>query len=250
MPCRLCLRDKPLRRSHILPEFVYSRLYNRNHRFQELATDEGRGLVFRQQGLREFLLCDDCEVQFSKYETYVSPFLMRPGGLKISSKTHPVLNKVEYAKFKLFQLSILWRAHVATHPIFRRVNLGAKHSEKLRLMLHHETAGEPYEYGCMMIAADFGDTPMADFISPAIRYRDAGHNHYALIFAGFTWLFAVSSHTRTHWQNEFFLKRNGSLVIYPYNFSESRGFRDFALGLYNANKTTIEKFRNISGDLV
>jgi hypothetical protein len=241
MQCRLCLRDKPLRRSHILPEFVYSRLYNRDHRFQELATDEGRGLVLRQKGLRESILCDDCEAQLSKYETYVSPFLVRPGGLKISSKSNPILNQVEYSKFKLFQLSILWRAHIAAHPLFGVVNIGSKHSEKLRSMLEQENPGEPYEYCCMMTEANFGDDRMGDFISPAIRYRDAGHNHYALIFGGFTWLFAVSSHTRTHWQSKLCVQRNGRLVVYPYNLAESHGFREFALGLYKANKATIER---------
>ncbi len=60
--CRLCGKTRKLRRSHILPEFLYRPLYDGKHRYfvVSAATDSNFSL---QSGLTERLLCGDCEQQ-------------------------------------------------------------------------------------------------------------------------------------------------------------------------------------------
>jgi hypothetical protein len=75
--CKLCLCEKELRHSHILPEFMYQNLYDHApKRFYTLNVDldnSGKSKKrIEQKGLREYLLCGDCEVQLSKCENYAA----------------------------------------------------------------------------------------------------------------------------------------------------------------------------------
>lgn len=241
--CKLCHASGRLRRSHILSEFVYKALYDDHHRFFDLGAAGGKGVTFQQKGLREPLLCELCETKLSTYETYVAPLLKRPEGLAISSHNTRAVNYVDYTKVKCFQLSILWRAHVSTHPLFGRINVGTKHAERLRTMLLAGEPGEPNEYGCLMVAANVGDSPMTDFIGPSIHLRKDGHHDYTLIFAGFVWCFTVSSHSQTHAASRYWLQRDGSLSVFPFDVTRSPGFLRMALGLHEENKQGIEELR-------
>jgi hypothetical protein len=227
--CKLCHISDRLRRSHILSEFVYRALYDEHHRFFDLGTAGGKGVTFQQKGLRERLLCEHCERKLSTYEAYVAPLLKRPEGLAISSHNTEIVNCVDYVKFKCFQLSILWRAHVSTHPLFGKINVGMKHAERLRAMLLAGEPGEPHEYGCVMVAVNIGDSPMTDFIGPSIHLRKDGHNNYTLIFAGFAWCFTVSSHSQTHAASKYWLQRDGCLSVFPFDVTKSPGFLGMAL---------------------
>lgn len=69
--CRLCEEDKELRNSHILPKFMYQNLYDaKPKRFYTLKVDLDNSHKSRkkieQKGIREYLLCGDCEVLLSK----------------------------------------------------------------------------------------------------------------------------------------------------------------------------------------
>lgn len=58
--CRLCLQIKDLRRSHIIPEFIYKPLYSSEHN-RVIEIKEGLVPGLMQKGYREELLCQDCE---------------------------------------------------------------------------------------------------------------------------------------------------------------------------------------------
>lgn len=75
MACALCLADRPLRESHIIPEFMYQALYDDIHRFHVLSKEPQERNKLFQKGLREALLCDDCEQYMGRYERYMSLFL-------------------------------------------------------------------------------------------------------------------------------------------------------------------------------
>ncbi|VAW81253.1 hypothetical protein MNBD_GAMMA12-1540, partial [hydrothermal vent metagenome] len=111
MNCHLCLHDKPLKKSHIIPEFVYKSLYDEKHRYHILSTFKATKTAQQQKGLREPLLCELCEEKLSKYERYVS--LIFTGAIPTTENTNGdliTINGLKYKEFKLFALSILWRA--------------------------------------------------------------------------------------------------------------------------------------------
>ena len=75
--CKLCNLEKELRNSHIIPEFMYQNLYDHQpKRFYSLNVnvDEENKSSNRieQKGIREYLVCNDCEGILSKYENYAA----------------------------------------------------------------------------------------------------------------------------------------------------------------------------------
>lgn len=146
--CPLCLADaKELAHSHIIPEFNYKLLYGEKHR---LRTFEGDGSVqdseWMQKGVREYLLCANqegnkgCEGLLADWEDHaarkIGPGKIDP--LKVPSQKEIKLS-VEYTKFKLYGMSLIWRLAVTSHPNFNIGSLGLV-QEELRVALH---AGDP-----------------------------------------------------------------------------------------------------------
>ena len=70
-----------------------------------------------RKGLRERLLCDECEGRLSRYETYFAGVWYGESGLPAvipEEATAVAKSDLDSVLFKLFHLSILWRASVAT----------------------------------------------------------------------------------------------------------------------------------------
>ena len=79
-PCALCLLQKPLLNSHIVPEFMYREyIYETQNgvkeKFMGVSRDEFDSVRTYGKGLTEELLCVDCELRFSRFENYASVFL-------------------------------------------------------------------------------------------------------------------------------------------------------------------------------
>lgn len=60
--CKLCQKERELKYSHIIPEYFYTPIYDENHRFMEISPQSEKLVKFNQKGVREFLLCKDCEI--------------------------------------------------------------------------------------------------------------------------------------------------------------------------------------------
>lgn len=147
MICRLCLKDKDIRLSHVIPDFLYKTTYDEKHRALEINFNHPKKINLLQKGYREKLLCNDCE-QFlnTNFEIYFNDLWYekesRPDNI---SNNHVVLTGIDYGKFKLFLLSILWRSSISSHKAFRLIEVG-EHQEKLRNKLINLDAGLECEY--------------------------------------------------------------------------------------------------------
>ncbi len=132
MTCALCQQEVPLVRSHIVPEFLYKPHYDEKHRALLFdKRDVPHTMV--QKGLRERLLCEGCEARLQVFEDYFARywFKERPLPAKVVA-SEVTLRGIDYARFKLFLLSIVWRASVSdTAP---EMSLGP-HEEPVRSML-------------------------------------------------------------------------------------------------------------------
>lgn len=135
MRCALCLKDAELCRSHVIPEFLYESLYDEKHRLHVLSVLPDQPNWREQKGLRERLLCEACEQLLSPWERYAS--LVLKGGVPLAYRREGnvvFISGLDYRQFKLFQLSVLWRAGISSLPFFSKVKLG-KHAETLRKCL-------------------------------------------------------------------------------------------------------------------
>jgi hypothetical protein len=194
MACALCRVDVPLRNSHIIPEFLYETLYDGKHRFHRLSVSSSQKYRMLQKGLREPLLCDGCEQHLSVFEGYARSALTDISQVDWTTNGDLLfLTGLDYAEFKLFQLSILWRAGVASLPEFRQVSLGP-HEPLLRSMLLASDPGSSETYPCLMFALAHEDRMIHDLIAEPTWTRVDGHYAYRFVFGGLVWLYLVSGH--------------------------------------------------------
>jgi hypothetical protein len=189
--CKLCKKSAKLSRSHILPEFFYSLVYDDLHRTMLISSGEKEKFI--QKGVREYLLCQECETKLSRYEGYAMKIIQDiPNFEKDPSDLFIFSNNVDYRLFKLFQLSILWCAGVSSNRMFANVNLG-KHEEKIHDMLEQENPGSAPDYGCFMIQIP-EPQKIHKIIMPPMPERLFGHNGYRFMTGNLFWYFIVTSH--------------------------------------------------------
>lgn len=216
--CKLCNQPKKLVDSHIFPEFMYEPLYDDEHRFKVISMKDGDVIKEPPKGIYEKLLCDVCDNDIiGKYENHASKVLFGDGKKEIEIETMEyghLIHGVDYKLFKLFQISLIWRASISTRKEINRINLGP-HAEVMRQMLITENPGEVYEYGVFIYLFPKSSKDMKDLIvSPELLpKRIDGNRIYRAIFNGLFWAFFVSSHLNYFGKKEFFLSKEGSLPI-------------------------------------
>jgi len=212
MHCRLCNREAELRNSHIVPEFLYKPMYDDKHRFLLISSDPNRREEFIQKGLREKLLCHQCEQRFSVWENYGRGVIY--GGAMLRTKQEPGclrLKDVDYAKFRLFLHSLLWRMSVSEHHFFAAVNLGP-YEEKLRLMLMADDPGDECRFPCL-INGVLMNGQAGNWFLPADRVKCFGLHSYRVVLGGMLFIFFVSSQKPPKEAMDLFLKRDTSFAI-------------------------------------
>lgn len=150
MICRLCQQDLELRNSHIVPESLWSSIYNEKHQVLPMTIGNNK-LKIIQKGFREKLLCQSCETKLSRWENSLKKHLVDLGKLisdfleinRMNDNLIKVKN-IEYKFFKLAILSILWRMSISARNEFSDYQLGP-YEEIIRNILLAE-ANVPEEH--------------------------------------------------------------------------------------------------------
>ncbi|KXI28121.1 hypothetical protein [Paraglaciecola hydrolytica] len=220
MKCKLCREEKSLKQSHIIPEFLYSKLYDEKHRFHEIHVDSNRKNKLPQKGVREPLLCGLCEEYFSKFERYAS--LVLNGGFELIAKKIDGLfyfEGVEYNKFKLFSLSILWRASISSLDFFAEVNLGG-HEEIIRKILLSGDAGNEGDYPFILSPIlHENEIQEALIVKPTLSAVDQ-NDAYRFVFGGIVWVFVISNNEVPDVVVQASISKSGVLKMLPWQMSE------------------------------
>jgi len=211
--CALCSADVPLCKSHIIPEFLYKTVYDEKHRLHCYSTDCNEPNFYEQKGLRQLLLCEECEQKISDWEGYARDVLL--GGTALTCVYEDGLvnfKGVDYKKFKLFQLSILWRASVSNLDFFKLVNLGP-HEKIVREMVLNSEPGDKYDYPCFALyLRNNGDDLKGLIVSPD-KSRIEQSICYRFIFGGLIWVFVVSRSKKYKEIDRLFLCESGEMSI-------------------------------------
>lgn len=210
--CRLCLKEEKLCNSHILPEFFYLDLYEEKHRTLQITKENEK---FSQKGIREYLLCQESETKLSKYEKYAKELIQEfPNFSRDDDLGILFSNDVNYHKFKVFQLSILWRAGISSHDAFEQVDLGPKHEEKLRKLLEEENPGELTDYGCL-VSIMFDTELLHKVIQSPTKFKKKFYDRtaYKFVTGNLTWVFVISNKKISPKIQELFLQESGVLRV-------------------------------------
>lgn len=231
MPCALCHQPKVLKNSHIIPEFLYSSIYDEIHRFHVLSVLPDQNNSIEQKGLREFLLCGDCEQKLSVWERYAS--LVLAGGIELTYRREGNIvhiSGLNYEQFRLFQLSVIWRAGLSTLQFFENVQL-FHHLEVLRKLLIAGNPGIPNRYGCLMFGIKFENKAFTQIIMQPGKIKLLGHTAYRFIFGGFMWVFFVSAHNLHPPYSDALLRPDGRAVFLIKDVMEMENLAGFSRDL-------------------
>ncbi len=234
--CALCHGTRPLRESHIIPEFLYKSMYDDKHRFRMLSVRSDIQHRTLQKGFREELLCLECEGILSTWENYAMRVLN--GGVPLSFNrfgTRVDISGIDYAQFKLFQLSILWRSSISKSKVFfEKVNLGP-HEETIRKMLIQSDPGSAASYGCLMYGLKGDEDSFQDLIVQPSCQRVEGHRCFRFVFGGFGWIYFVSRHNPPFWITKHFVQETGHIYLTVTDLYAAPWMKDFAVELQKMN---------------
>lgn len=211
--CKLCLKENvKLSESHIIPESLYKSIYEENHRLKILSTIEDFTKKFGYKGIKERLLCDECEKLLNEnYEKY-GRFALNNMKMEMINVDKRKVVGLDYKKFKLFLLSILWRASVSKHLAFKDVSLGP-HEEKIRKMILNNDAGEYDKYGIFFIEMITDGKRNIEFIACPTKMKINGTTIYKGIWGGFMWLYFISPHGFKDFKEFILMKEDGTALI-------------------------------------
>ena len=204
----------------MIPEFLHGIAYDEKHRIA--LTESGRRMRLLQKGIREPLLCAACEHLINtRYEQPIARVWRTLLPEEIPGNVH-LLEGVDYQIFKLFHLSILWRASVARGAEWSQVSLGSRHEEALRQVLLEGRVPDRIRYpvlGTIFLRPDTRQ-PATDWIMPPVSNRFGPARVYSTMYAGCMWHVVVASHVIVDSSNPFVLSESGQIGLPVHDITE------------------------------
>ena len=245
MICKLCSEEKQLlKKSHIIPEFMYKGLYTDDHRIITVSSDNLTKPRFKNTGEYEGnILCKECDnIIIGGYENYAHTLLY--GGKNLKEDQYPFVQNmvttgginllystnIDYAKFKLFLLSFLWKSSISSRPFFNLVNLG-KHEEPIRQMLFERNPGDSDTYPCMILTFLNVESVPEDFIGQPQQTLGSSDAPIAFLIGGMYYIFYLSNTNRPGFDPLGPVNQNGELRIFELPESEAKKFFKMFTGI-------------------
>lgn len=216
MTCNLCKKEKTLVKTPVYPEWLHTSLYQHKRWYAALSEKIKWTRDERPAVVCEELLCHECMQRLGEWEAYAHR-VFSEGGESMTIRDaddHFVISGLRYAPFKLFQMSLIWRASISRGPEVHRINLGP-HAERIREMLIEASPGEKLRY-CAMLLFPFPSVQQIMFqpldTPQRLPFRVYGHTAYQGVFGGLVWIFIVSSHS-DDLPEDSFLSEDGTLPL-------------------------------------
>ena len=163
---------------------------------------------------------------FNKWDNYATKFLL---GDEIRYKAIQKNGKLagwdvgtfDYPLLKLFSLSILWRAHVSSQDIFKKVELGP-HEPKIRQLLLTENASDPDTYS--VIISKWIDDGFGPVIMDPFREKYYGLNFYRFYCGRYVFSIKVDSRRTVKAFRYAQLSPNTNLILIARDLKSSKEF--------------------------
>lgn len=197
--CQLCKEEKKLIKAHVIPYSMYKGIKETGFVIKDpLRKNPSKS----PSGIYDpNILCEKCDGDFGLWDNQACQFLkytdkatQTPVVSKGEIKGYEVIN-YDYQTLKLFFKSLLFRAHITTHPFFSSVDIGS-HVERLRHDLLSRNPGNCQNYGVFIVksslseTSEFKGTEEKALISP-IKIRLQRCRFYQFIFYGYSFFIKV-----------------------------------------------------------
>ena len=184
--CKLCGHMKPYVDAHIIPQSFYD-YYRMGKPGPFTIYQKGEHPQRSQTGIYDpELVCFDCEKIFADHDDYGAKILIP----EIQKERCTILpdgrgvyqvGAYDYAKLKLFLLSVLWRSSATTKSHFSGVSLGP-HEEIIGDMILANNAGPPEKYS--VVISRFTGIVGRCALLPPRRTRIASRHTINILFLG------------------------------------------------------------------
>lgn len=226
--CKLCGQTAPLNRSHIVPELAYAPIKNSGHQMYVV----GQKTRTVQVGYRERMLCAACETLLSGYETKFKKLWMDsiPPDFNYLA-TRPLQDAVsvevpDYDAFKLFHMSVFWRAVISNGFRIGNISFG-RYEQEIRTLIREGKSGEigDFPFLAVLNLDDQGrPVPTVSQLAQGSGRFEGRHHYYMMSYAFCDWTF-VLARPGPQWMAELEAQcrreRRFLLLTVPYRHSKS-----------------------------
>ena len=239
MRCRLCNQDKTLlKQSHIIPDFMYKGLFDEKHFIAPVDLIEFKRKKLQPNGFYDsYILCDDCDRKLlGSLESYSSMVIWGGEGRedrypaferKVNQLNQKFLHltNVNYSKFKLFLLSIIWRASISKQKIFDSVLLG-EYEDKIRKMIFENDPGRAYEYPVGVFVLTENNNHPTKMIANPIKVMNGNNLSYLFLINGLVINYKIDGEEDKEFYDQIMINENNTMDVYIFDEKDSQEFLD------------------------
>ena len=223
--CRLCRAVGKLVKSHVIPMALHLNVKPKDDNLR-IYSDSARRGQRSHTGVYGSFLCESCENAFAPYDKYGVEFVKRhKDGLGDS----PIC--VDYAKLKLWVMSMLWRADACDRMLYEKVDLGQKWHKALADSIRSKTPGDANHFS--VVATIFDDSRLGA-IFPPFPGKLSGVNFYKFYLPwGFTFFVKVDQRRPPQMLEPVTLKKGQPFIVTrgPYSDHEWKTLEAITNGL-------------------
>ena len=121
------------------------------------------------------------------------------------------ITNIDYRRFKLCLLSILWRAHISRNPFFKKIDIG-DNADRIRRMLLSNDPGEESEFKISIVAVKNSTGLIRMVLDPAVLKIGQGHAAVFFINGIFYFIDLIPNSDLSLFQKNY-LTRSGTYEI-------------------------------------
>ncbi|GFE57352.1 hypothetical protein [Geobacter sp. AOG1] len=238
--CPLCEKDTTTlhRRSHLLPEWMYSEVYDSRHKLINVKVDR-RHVNKKQKGYYETIICETCEIESQVYDRYGSLILgnknaqapevasivvaQRSGHTSTGDQHYSHWQNVDFCKLQKFVYACVLRSHLAEQKEGNYL-LVDKHFKRMRELYRNPQCKDDSTYPVQVVKFIDADTTKNLIYLP---FRNKIDGHSVVEFAGGGYMFRVfvSSHRKPSHVTEVMLNASGSLYMLHFSIKDVGTFK-------------------------
>lgn len=222
--CKGCGQESKLIKAHAIPESFFKALANCQGMIKQLSNTQGSYPKKSPIGpYDENILCRQCEDRFQECDDYGQKILLKEEAnhRAITDRGRIVgyaIQNVNYAKFKRFLLTILWRASISNHEYYSKVDLGS-YETKLKRMIWDNEIGKPNEFP--FIIAKFNDESLGKTMLDPERVRWDQVTYYKFYLYGFIVHIKVDNRNSPQRFKGFEVLGDGNIIVISRDLQQS-----------------------------
>lgn len=228
--CKLCGDEGRLIKAHIIPESLYGPLLRESKIPRVYSTAPDAFPKRARTGIYDDgILCASCDNRIGKWDNYAQEILLKPLSDfgppdRLVAQECFSIQGLDCRRFKLFFVSLIWRADQSRHEFFSGVDLGVKWRDRAKEMIIAEGPGNPEEFGVTLVRYEHR-LAEGTIYNPE-RVRSDSLNLYRFSLGMYVAMIKVDRKLFQATIRPFVLGANSPFCVALFNYEESRIYKD------------------------